>query len=191
MTQETTSAPSVAPDDARIAGMKGYVHVYTGNGKGKTTAAIGLAVRAAGAGLRVYFAQFLKFGEYSEIRALQRFDDLIAYRQYGCGGFIFDKPDRADDDAARQGLDALTDIVASGDYPVVILDEANIAAQLGLIAVDDLLGLIDIKPEPVELAFTGRYADPRLIARADLVTEMKEIKHYFRKGVIARQGIEC
>lgn len=169
---------------------RGYVQIYTGDGKGKTTAAIGLAVRAAGAGLHVFIAQFIKSGRYSEIDALERFSDRITCRQYGRGCWLHGEPSAEDERLAREGLAEVRKIILSGEWQVVILDEADIAVFFKLLAIEDLLELIDIKPEQVELVFTGRRADPRLIERADLVTEMKEIKHYYQKGVIARKGIE-
>jgi len=170
--------------------MKGYVQVYTGDGKGKTTAAIGLAIRAAGAGFKVFFAQFLKSGEYSEHKALERFSDLIEIRQYGRGCFIKGIPEKEDIEAAKKGVLEIKKVINSGKYRVVILDEANIAVYYGLIRVEDLLNIIRNRPEHVEIVITGRNADPKLIEEADLVTEMKEIKHYYKKGVLAREGIE-
>jgi cob(I)alamin adenosyltransferase len=170
--------------------MDGYVQVYTGDGKGKTTAALGLALRAAGAGLRVYIAQFVKGMAYSEHRALERFPDLITIKQFGRACFIHDQPGPLDRDAAQAGLEEVKRVLASGDYEVVILDEANIAVHFGLISVDDLLGLMDAKPPDLELVFTGRRAHPAVVQRADLVTEMLEIKHYYHEGVQAREGIE-
>ena len=170
--------------------MKGYVHVYTGDGKGKTTAAIGLAIRAAGAGMRVYIAQFVKGMHYSEIDALDRYADRITLKQYGRDCFIEKEPEEADIRAARQGLEEVKGILASGNYQMVILDEANIATRYNLFSPDELAELVQSKPESVELVITGRNADPKIIALADLVTEMKEIKHYYRLGVEARPGIE-
>lgn len=169
---------------------RGYVQVYTGDGKGKTTAALGLALRAAGAGLKVYIAQFVKGMAYAELKALERFTDLITVSQFGRGCFIRGRPKPEDIRAARRGLEKVREILVSGNWDLVILDEANIAVFFKLISVEDLLDLIDKRPDPVELVITGRSADPRVIERADLVTEMKEIKHYFRKGVKARSGIE-
>jgi cob(I)alamin adenosyltransferase len=171
--------------------MTGYVQVYTGDGKGKTTAAIGLALRAAGAGLKVFVAQFVKSEKYSEIFALERFSDLITCRQYGSGCWLHGQPDDEDVRLAGSGLEEVRRILETGRYDVVILDEANIATHFGLLAVDNLIALIDSKPPEVELIFTGRKADPRLIDRADLVSEMREIKHYYQKGVLARKGIDC
>jgi cob(I)alamin adenosyltransferase len=169
---------------------RGYTQVYTGNGKGKTTAAIGLAIRAAGAGLKVYIAQFIKMGDYSEIKALRRFSDLITVEQFGLGRFTDGKPMREDIAAAQKGLERVKSIMASEEYNVIILEEANVAAKYGLIRVQDLLGLIINKPCDLELVITGRHASSRVIENADLVTEMKLVKHYFEKGVLARVGIE-
>jgi cob(I)alamin adenosyltransferase len=169
---------------------RGYIHVYTGDGKGKTTAAFGLALRAAGAGLRVFIGQFVKGMQYSELRAIGRLAGLITVKQYGRRCFIREKPDEQDIARARRGLEEVRHVLASGEYSVVILDEANIAAHFGLISVEELLGLMEAKPEGVELVITGRNADPRVVERADLVTEMREVKHYYREGVEARDGIE-
>jgi cob(I)alamin adenosyltransferase len=170
--------------------MKGYIQVYTGNGKGKTTAALGLAIRAAGAGLKVFIAQFIKMGEYSEIKALKRFKDLITVEQFGTGRFIKDKPSASDIEIARKGIEKIKAAFTSGQYNVVIMEEANVAAKLGLLSVENILKIMDEKPKDVELVITGRGADSRIIEKADLVTEMKEVKHYFQKGVKARTGIE-
>ena len=169
---------------------RGYIQVYTGNGKGKTTAAIGLAIRAAGAGLKVYIAQFIKLGDYSEIKALKRFSDLITVEQFGLGRFTDGKPTSEDIAAAQKGLRQVKSIMATEEYKVIILEEANVAAKYGLIRGQDLLGLIIKKPYDVELVITGRYASSRVIENADLVTEMMPVKHYFEKGVPARVGIE-
>jgi cob(I)alamin adenosyltransferase len=169
---------------------KGYVQVYTGNGKGKTTAALGLSVRAAGAGLKVFIAQFMKMGDYSEIKALSRFSDLIAVEQYGVGKFIKGKPSPEDKEAARKGFDRVREIAMSGKYDVLVLEEGNMAVFFDLIPLEELLELVDAKPEHLELIITGRSAHPKLLEKADLVTEMKEIKHYYEKGVQARVGIE-
>jgi len=170
--------------------MKGYVQVYTGNGKGKTTAAMGIALRASGAGLKVYIAQFVKGMEYSELRAMEKLSENITIKQYGRDCFIYKEPEQADIDAAREGLEEVRQIMASGEYQMIILDEANIATYYNLFTVDDLLDFIRAKPADVELIITGRKADPRIIEEADLVTEMKEIKHYYEQGVQARDGIE-
>jgi cob(I)alamin adenosyltransferase len=170
--------------------MQGYVHVYTGNGKGKTTAALGLALRAAGAGMKVYIGQFIKNADYSEIKALARFGEQITLAQYGRGCFIRGTPCDADIDAARNGLRALFDALTSGAFDLVIADEANVAFGCGLITEADLLALMAARPFAVELVLTGRNAPPAVVAQADLVTEMREVKHYFQQGVMARDGIE-
>ena len=170
--------------------MKGYVQVYTGDGKGKTTAALGLSLRAAGAGLKVFIAQFIKMGDYSEVKALDRFSDLITIEQYGLGRFVKGKPSDDDIAAARKGLEKVQDVLNQAQHDVVILEEANVAVLCGLFSADDILRLIDGKPDAVELVITGRGADPRVLEKADLVTEMKCIKHYYKNGVSARIGIE-
>ncbi|MCC6345596.1 MAG: cob(I)yrinic acid a,c-diamide adenosyltransferase [Nitrospirales bacterium] len=169
---------------------KGYVQVYTGHGKGKTTAALGLAVRAAGAGLRVFIAQFVKHERCSEHAMIERLDRFITLKQYGMGLILKRKPNDSDKEAAQEGLREIRDVLRSGAYDVVVLDEANVAAKYELISVEDILELIDHKAEGTELIITGRYADERVMQRADLVTEMREIKHYKEKGVSARIGIE-
>lgn len=170
--------------------MKGYVQVYTGKGKGKTTASIGLALRAAGAGLRVFIAQFLKQGRYSEIKALERYEDLITVEQFGLGRFIKGKPYEKDIAATEKGLERVRMAMASGNYDLIILEEANLAVYFKMIPIQAVLDLIDQKPDNIELVITGRNADPLLIEKADLVTEMKKVKHYYDKGVEARIGIE-
>lgn len=168
---------------------RGYVQVYTGDGKGKTTAALGLALRAAGAGLRIFIGQFVKGMEYSELRALERFDE-IEVRRYGRDCFIDREPEPGDIEAARAGLEDAREELVSGRWDIVILDEANIATYFKLFPVEDLLALIEQKPADVELVITGRRADPRVIEAADLVTEMREVKHYYQQGVPCRKGVE-
>ena len=170
--------------------MKGYVQVYTGDGKGKTTAALGLALRAVGAGLNVYIAQFVKGMHYSELTSLDKLSEHITLKQYGRNCFIKKDPQKEDIQAAQEGLREVREVMNSGKYQVIILDEANIATLYELFSVEDLLDLIKTKPEDVELVITGRRADPRIIEVADLVTEMKEIKHYYQNGILARDGIE-
>jgi cob(I)alamin adenosyltransferase len=170
--------------------MNGYVQVYTGNGKGKTTAALGLALRAAGAGLRVFIAQFVKGRPYSEHISLAKLKKEITVRIYGRPRFIHGNLVPADTTAARRGLKEAEAALKSGKYDLVILDEANVATSLKLFPVSELVRLADEKPPGVELVITGRYADPKLLKRADLVTRMSEIKHYFKMGIEARKGIE-
>jgi cob(I)alamin adenosyltransferase len=170
--------------------MKGYIHIYTGDGKGKTTAALGLAIRAAGAGLHVFLAQFIKGKQYSELNSLKRLSDLITVEQFGLPRFINGKPSVPDMEAARYGLEMLKSSMLSGKFDVIIVDEANVAVTYGLLSKQDLLDLIAMKPESLELVITGRGALPEIIDKADLVTEMKAVKHYYNNGVNARVGIE-
>ena len=168
----------------------GRVHVYTGDGKGKTTAALGLALRAAGAGIRAFIAQFLKARPTSELTSLARLADLIVVRRFGREGFVAGEPTDEDRGFARDGLAEAKGAASSGEYGVVILDEAVVAVKLGLFSVDELLEAIGSRAEGVEIVVTGRYAPAELVARADLVTEMRSVKHYFDEGVEARVGIE-
>jgi cob(I)alamin adenosyltransferase len=169
---------------------KGYIQVYTGNGKGKTTAAFGLALRAVGAGKKVFFAQFIKGRTYSEIEAVKKFVPDITIKQYGLGCFIVEKPTEADIQAARKGLSEVADNLKSEKYDMVVLDEANIALYYQLFSIDEFLDVLKNKNLETEVVVTGRYAPPELIEMADLVTEMKEVKHYYNKGIEARKGIE-
>ncbi|MDR1530846.1 MAG: cob(I)yrinic acid a,c-diamide adenosyltransferase [Clostridiales bacterium] len=169
----------------------GYTQVYTGDGKGKTTAALGLALRASGCGLKVYFGQFLKKGYYSEIAALGTKLPEITVEQYGLEGRKPGAPmDEGDRRAALAGLKKAKAALESGLYDVVILDELNVAAMLELVSVDDILELIERRGADTELVLTGRGAKPEICGKADLVTEMKEVKHYYQRGVGARKGIE-
>ncbi len=169
---------------------RGYIQVYTGDGKGKTTAALGLALRAAGAGLKVYIVQFLKKGGYSELRALERFSGEIRIEQFGTGRYIRGNPEPDDIAAAKAALDAVKDALAKSAYDLLIMDEINVACFFGLVSPEDLMEIIDKKPLGVELVFTGRNAPEQLVQRADLVTCMTAVKHYYEKGVLARKGIE-
>jgi cob(I)alamin adenosyltransferase len=168
----------------------GYVHVYTGDGKGKTTAALGLAMRAVGAGWNVFMAQFVKGMKYSELAAMDLLSPQLQVRQYGRSCFLEREPQGTDFERAEHGLGECRRAAASGDYQMVILDEANVAVAFGLLRVDDLIQCIDDKPPGMELVFTGRWAHPQLLERADLVTEMKEVKHYYQRGILARVGVE-
>lgn len=169
--------------------MDGMVHVYTGNGKGKTTSAIGLAVRAAGAGLNVYIGQFAKGRKYSELKSLEKFDN-IDIEQFGRKKFIKNSPEEIDLKKAKDGYKKIKEILNSNQYDLVILDEANIAVYLDLFTVEELLDLIEERNKEIEVVLTGRMADRKIIEYADLVTEMKEIKHYYNSGITARKGIE-
>lgn len=168
----------------------GYIQIYTGNGKGKTTAAFGLSLRAIGAGKKVFFAQFVKGQIYSEIEAVEKYLPGITIKQYGLDCFIVNSPTEADIKAAKEGLAQVAEIIASGQYDIIVLDEANIAIYYNLFSVQELIDVITKRPKNVEIIVTGRYAPPELLEIAHLVTEMKEIKHYYTQGVEARKGIE-
>lgn len=168
---------------------KGYIHLYTGNGKGKTTAAIGLTIRAVGAGKNVFFAQFVKGMHYSELDVLKRFSK-ITIKQYGLDCFIINQPNEKDIIAAQKGLNEVEKAIQSHLYDVIVLDEVCIAIYYQLFSLNDLKNVLKYRSKDIEIVLTGRYAPKELIEMADLVTEMKEIKHYFNKGVQARKGIE-
>jgi len=170
--------------------LKGFVQVYTGNGKGKTTAAFGLALRAEGAGLKVFIGQFVKGKTYNENITITRNLKNITVKQYGLDCFIVKAPTDNDIKAARQGFEEMIKIIQNGKYDLVIMDEVNIALYYKLIKVDELIELIRNRPSHVELVLTGRYAPTEIIEAADLVTEMKEVKHYYQQGIEARNGIE-
>lgn len=190
MTRSSASAPGLRK--RRGAGWEtGYVHVYTGDGKGKTTAALGLAVRAAGAGLKVFIGQFVKGRWYSELAALRRLGRRVTVRQYGRRCFIRGKPTSRDVAAARRGLADVSRVLAAGKHRLVILDEANIAVHYALFSAAELVETIRSRHASVEVVVTGRRAAPELLALADLVTDMREVKHYYRRGVKARTGIEA
>ena len=169
---------------------KGYVQVYTGNGKGKTTAMMGLTLRATGAGFHVYIGQFLKNMEYSEVKAIKTHLPNVEIEQYGEGCALGRNVTTEDTKAAAKGIEKATQAMLSGKYNIVVLDEINVAVHLGLVNVESVLELISKKPHNVELVLTGRYAAPEVIAAADLVSEMRDIKHYYNAGVMARDGIE-
>ncbi len=171
---------------------KGYIQVYTGNGKGKTTAALGLALRAAGCGLRSYIGQFLKGQAYGELAAVGKLAPSITIEQFGRKGFVHvtENPDEEDIRRAQGGLLKCRRAMLSGRYTIIVLDEITVAVHFRLLSVKAVLDLLDQKPADVEVILTGRYAPPALLRRADLVTEMKEKKHYYAQGVRARPGIE-
>ena len=169
----------------------GLVQVYTGDGKGKTTAAIGLALRAAGRGLKVFIIQFLKGGfDYGELRLLEQLPN-IEVRAFGRGRFITSSgPSQEDIEEARKAMDLAREVIMGGEYDVVILDEVNVAIYFGLVSLDEVLELIRERPRHVELILTGRKAPEALIEVADLVTEMREVKHPYKRGMPPRPGIE-
>ncbi|SJZ94648.1 cob(I)alamin adenosyltransferase [Cetobacterium ceti] len=170
--------------------MKGYVHVYTGNGKGKTTASLGLAVRALGNNMKVYMGQFMKGQKYGELNVLEKLG--VPVERFGTENCIIspEHVQEVDRIKAKNGYLRAKEILLSDEYDIVILDEICICPYFNLISTDEILQLIDLKPERTELILTGRYAPERVIERADLVTEMLEVKHYYYNGILARNGIE-
>lgn len=168
---------------------KGYVHVYTGNGKGKTTAALGLALRAVCAGKKVFIGQFIKGMDYSEL-ACTGFVPNLEIKQFGRDCFICHAPTDEDIRYAKEGLKEFKEILSRDDYDLVVMDELNIALHYKLFSVEEAIQIIKNRKDHIELIITGRYAPDELIEIADLVTEMKEIKHYYTSGVEARKGIE-
>jgi len=170
-------------------GGTGLVQVYTGDGKGKTTAALGLALRAAGWGLRVYICQFMKGQDYGELHSLPLLSAFITCEQFGRVAFIRQATPE-DIKLARQGLAAAERALAGNQYNIVILDEIDTALHFKLLAITDVLHLIDNKPADTELVLNGRRAPQELLERADLVTEMREVKHPYQHGIGARKGIE-
>jgi len=173
--------------------MKGKFQLYTGNGKGKTTAALGLAVRAACAGMKVYFGQFMKGRDYSELCLPEHFPGAITMEQYGTPRLICrgEKPSEEDMRSASAGLEKIRAVLISGNYDLVIADELNVTVHMGLLNEDDVMEFIGQRPDGVELVLTGRYAPDSFIEMADLVTEMREVKHYYAtENLLARKGIE-
>jgi len=171
---------------------QGFVQIYTGNGKGKSTAALGQAVRAAGFGLKTYIAQFMKEYPYNELNSLKQLSEWITIEQFGGDEFVYKKelPGEEELAKAKKGLQTAREKMLSGEYDIIILDEAIVATYFKLIETKDIVEFIKIKPENVELILTGRYCPEELIELADLVTEMKEVKHYYQKGITSRRGIE-
>ena len=172
--------------------MKGYIHCYTGNGKGKTTASLGLALRSAGHKRKVLIIQFMKGNiEYGELNGVKMLSPYVVLKQFGRAEFVSkENPEAVDIDFAKKGLEEARKQIKSGNWDVVILDEINVALDFKLIDLTDVLSIIKSKPEKLELVLTGRYAPKEIIETANLVTEMKEIKHYYRNNVNSRKGIE-
>lgn len=169
---------------------KGLVHIYTGDGKGKSTAAFGLAVRASGAGLKVLIHQFIKGKSYCEIGVLKAIPN-IKVKQCGMGCFIKKGPSLRDIECARAGLADVRLDIMSGRFDLVILEEINIALHLKLIRIDDVIDIIRFRPKNVELILTGRNCPKALYRCADYITDMREVKHPYQKGITSRRGIEC
>jgi len=171
--------------------MQGCVQIYTGNGKGKTTAALGLCLRAVGRGLKVCFFQFIKGGgPYGEQLIAEKLAPLFTIIQTGRTGWVNTNDISADRAAAQAALVQARDIIVSGGYDLVVLDELNGALGFGLVDLEQVLELIALRPTTMELVITGRNAHPQVMEAADLVTEMREIKHYYKAGIPARTGIE-
>jgi cob(I)alamin adenosyltransferase len=170
---------------------KGLIQVYTGDGKGKTTAAFGQALRAIGQGYRVCVIQFMKGRKYGEYLAAEKYLPNLTVHLSGLDSFVMrENPAPLDIELARQGLAIAREAIASGDYDMVILDEINVAADFRLISVADVADLITSKPAAVDLILTGRYAAPEIIALADTVSEIREVRHHYAAGVKERAGIE-
>lgn len=171
---------------------KGYIQVYTGNGKGKTTAAIGQAVRAAGFGLKTYFVMFMKEFPYNEIKSLEKLQDFITIIQVGKDDFVYKKvlPSEEEKTKIKNALYQTKIKMLCGEFDLIVLDEIFVSIYFGLISKEEVISFINEKPDDVELILTGRYCPQEIIDKADLVSEMKEIKHYYEKSVLARRGIE-
>lgn len=168
---------------------KGYIQVYTGNGKGKTTAALGITLRTICAGNKVFFGQFMKGQNYSEKKACQLLSGLTM-EQFGGLCFVNGTPTEKDISDAKAGLEKMRAVLTSAEYDLVVFDEINTALFFQLLTIAEVMAVLDLKPEKTEVILTGRYAPQEIIDRADLCTEMKEIKHYYNAGVDARVGIE-
>lgn len=176
----------------RHAPRPGYVQVYTGDGKGKTTASLGLIVRASGYGHRTCMVSFMKGDpNYGELRFMREHMPMVDYHLAGRMNFVDpSNPDPADIDIAREGVETFRAAVAGGEYHLVVCDELNVAANMGLVLISDILDIIRDRPSHVEIVLTGRDAPQEFIDVADLVTEMRSIKHFYEAGIPARRGIE-
>ncbi|MDR1495612.1 MAG: cob(I)yrinic acid a,c-diamide adenosyltransferase [Clostridiales Family XIII bacterium] len=168
---------------------KGYIQIYTGDGKGKSTAAFGLAARMAGRGGRVFIGRFMKGLTSGELNSCNNIP-LIEYEDFGSDEYIVGTPSDRDISSAESGLRRVSEALGSSEYDMVVMDEINDALLFGLVTLDAVLDVAKVKPERTELIMTGRGAPKKLIEAADLVTEMRAVKHYFDDGVMARPGIE-
>lgn len=170
---------------------RGLVMVITGNGKGKTTAAFGQALRAIGQGYRVFVLQFMKGKKYGEFIAAEKYLPRLTIHMSGLDSFVMrNNPAAIDIEWAQKGLDAARKAIKSGKYDMVILDEINVALDFKLIALPEVIELIKNMPASLDLILTGRYAPPEIIELADTVSEVKEIKHHYSSGIKDRAGIE-
>ena len=168
---------------------QGLVQIYTGDGKGKTTAALGLALRAAGWGYRTFIGQFMKGVDYGELRSVQLLAPYVTIEQFGRPSFVHE-PAPEDRALAHKGLQRIGEVMASGAYQIVIMDEICVALHFRLVTVAEVLDLMAGRPAQVELVLTGRRAPQELVERADLVTEMVAVKHPYERGIPARRGVE-
>jgi len=170
--------------------IKGLIQVYTGDGKGKTTAALGLALRAAGRNMKVLIVQFMKKWDYGELHSVELIPN-ITLTTFGTKDFVYKgKAKEIDYEEAKRAFDFGITAIQSGDYDMVILDELNMALYYELLSIEEVIQCLKEKSEQVEVVITGRKAPEEIIKIADLVTEMKEIKHPYQKGIEARRGIE-
>lgn len=169
----------------------GLIHLYTGDGKGKTTCALGLAVRAAGYGYRSFIGQFMKGQKYGEIFSLKKLFPLVVIEQFGLKEFVHpEKPRKIDFEMAKKGLSRMEEVLISGIYKIVVFDEINVTVHFGLLKSEEVIDVIKKKPAETEIILTGRYAPPEFYEIADLISEVRKVKHYFDKGIMARKGIE-
>jgi len=169
----------------------GLVQVYTGDGKGKTTAALGLALRAAGWGYRTFIGQFMKGQDCGELHSITHLAPYVTIEQFGQPNLLqLDRPAPEDIALAQHGLSRIREVLASGDYQIVVMDEICVALHFKLARIKDVLELIERRPPGVELVLTGRRAPQAILDKADLVTEMVELRHPYQRGVPARRGIE-
>jgi cob(I)alamin adenosyltransferase len=189
MPESETNNPSVEANEPR-----GLVLINTGDGKGKTTAALGTVLRAVGYGHRCLIVQFVKGSwTYGELKSIRRLEPEVEFHRMGKGfvGIVDDHlPREEHEKAAREAFDFSLERLASGDYRLVLLDEIFIAVSLSLLTVADVMRLLDVRPPQTTLILTGRGAPPEIIERADTVTEMREIKHAFRRGILAQRGVD-
>lgn len=196
LNQDNTKAPNgnelINPSFAQ----RGYIQVYTGEGKGKTTASLGLTMRALGRGWNVLIVLFTKGGsDYGELFSFRELSpnlmNNLTIVQAGLDRIVYkDNVCDADKEEVRRGWDLAKEAALSGKYQLIVLDEANIAIRLGLIELEDMKEFLKNKPEELEVVITGRYAHPEIVEMAHLVSEIKPIKHYWDLGVVARKGIE-
>ncbi len=169
---------------------KGYIHIYTGDGKGKTTAALGLALRAAGYGYKTFVGQFMKGSHYGELAFLKNIKEIDVEQFGGDKCITIDQVDEKQKNFARNGLNRIKEVLKSDAYQIVVLDEICVTIWFGLIAEQEVIEVLNSKSPNVEIILTGRNASNNLLEHADLITEMQEVLHYYTSGVEARQGIE-